>query len=681
MSQVIQIYCLIFLSLMTWSSRIYAGNAAESYMLHPSFPAAIQLVDKADGISIGKNLALVSDSSMNLSPKEIYKLLQQGEFSTQNQAAINYGMPHAAEWAAFFIYNPFPEKRLILLESIFTHTDQVDLYKLSGDEFVLLSSQGDQLPISQRDVISRQPVFALELSPGLHFFLLRQQAENSIQLYLKIWDVELFHQRNALELTAIGLLLGFHLVIAFYNFFLFISFRDRVYLYYVVYVFGNVIYQSCILGFMQYICFHVFGWETIDNRVMISAVDVVIISALLFSSTFLSLRSSLPQAMLWMRICGLISIANLVINIFISTYLGAFICLINSSLAIGILFTSGLVLCMKRYKGAYFFTLAWSFYLTGATGHVFSLMGVFPANELNHWMQLCGGAVEVVLLSLAVGQRMSMIQNRLTKMMTEQKQIEKIVKTAQFLQNISPEDAPSENIEFTYFTQAAENVGGDWLGMITFKQESKVYLCIGDVMGHGLSPALISVIAAGAVRGAVYASPRRPADERERLLAITHAINRALYDKCQEYNCFITFLLLSLDWQTGEVSTINAGHTALLRFGKGKVQKSSYAGSLLGMFQEPQFQPMSFRLEAGECLFLYTDGLIENIGSDGKPIRIREVLRILQEHDEIELAKRTLLDLTESRWGHNPPDDDTTMILLKWQGPSGPKKHLEPLAG
>ncbi|MFW7379590.1 MAG: SpoIIE family protein phosphatase [Oligoflexus sp.] len=642
--------------------------------LPSNFPSPFSLEEKASRHSLTPHLAIISDPEGKLQAREILEKIHLGHFQLESKEAVNFGLDLSVQWVAFLIENPHLKPKDIYLENTFALTDQMDLYQIHPRDIQLLSSQGDQVPISTRDVISRQPVFHLSVSPGYNLYLLRLEAENVLQLNLKVWEKELFHQRNSVELSVIGLLLGFHLVIAFYNFFLFISFREWMYLTYVSYVFANAAYQAANLGYLQLINYQLFSWETLDNRVMIFWVDIVIISAFYFSDSLLSLKKHLPYTKYLMKASIGISVTNLVINIFFSTYFAAITCLINSTFAISILITSGLILCYKRYKTAYYYTFAWGFYLIGATGNVFSLLGILPASEWNQWGQLFGGAIEVVLLSLVVASRMSRVQNQLTKYVAEQNQIEKIVKTAQFLRHRQAQPELSPSLQYTFFTQSANKVGGDWIGMVTHHQENKVYICMGDVMGHGLSPAMISMIAAGASRGAIFDSFRQDIPENQRLPNIGFAVNNALYDKCQDLNTFITMSLISLDWQTGELWVLNAGHTPVLRFGSQQKCVASAPGSLIGMFQEPNFNLKQTKLITGDTIFLYTDGLLENSDQNGKHIRMKEISQILESDLCIESKQNDILLLMNQRWQQHPIEDDITFFILQWLD-DAPEEH------
>ncbi|HET9238995.1 MAG TPA: SpoIIE family protein phosphatase [Oligoflexus sp.] len=627
-------------------------------------PSPLTLREEPRGESLTHFLGILRDIPADWDAARVHDQFLKKTYDIEKGESVNFGLDFSIKWVTFQLTNPFSSDRLVLIENNTTITDRLELFQKTSEGFRLVEAQGEAIPFSTRSIMSRQPAFRVEVPPGTHTYLMRLEAQNVIQLGLKVWDEQAFYRKNTLELMTISLLLGFHLVIALYNFFLFVSVRDRMYLIYVAYVLSNVMYQTTAMGIMQYVNHAFFGWETLDNRVMILSVDAVILTALIFSNLFLSLKNNLPQMTRAMILCGFVSCVNIIINLFISSQTAAVLCLFNSVTAVTLLISSGVYLCWKRYKPAYFFTLAWFFYLTGASANIFSLIGLLPAFEVSNWVQLYGGSFEIVLLSLAVGSRMSHVQTRLTRVLTEQKQIEKVVRSAQFMRRREMESSLPEFLNYAYYTRPAEHIGGDWVGMVNCASEKKIYIYLGDVMGHGLSPALMSVIASGATRGAIHNSLRQAMDEKERMLHIVRSINDALFDRCHEADCFMSLALISLNWETGALTYANAGHTPLLKISGQRVQSFVQPGSLIGMFREPSFRVESIAMQPGESIFLYTDGLTENTSPGGKPLRLRAIHKALQTQGSLEDGYDSLIRLMNSHWNDQPVEDDTTFFML-----------------
>jgi serine phosphatase RsbU (regulator of sigma subunit) len=73
----------------------------------------------------------------------------------------------------------------------------------------------------------------------------------------------------------------------------------------------------------------------------------------------------------------------------------------------------------------------------------------------------------------------------------------------------------------------------------------------------------------------------------------------------------------------------------------------------------------SFTIQAGESIFLYTDGLTENVSPAGKPLRIRAIHKALQTQGSLDDSLDSLIHLLNSHWNEQPVDDDTTFFMLR----------------
>ena len=88
-------------------------------------------------------------------------------------------------------------------------------------------------------------------------------------------------------------------------------------------------------------------------------------------------------------------------------------------------------------------------------------------------------------------------------------------------------------------------------------------------------------------------------------------------------------------------------------------------GVHLGFGAANENKPESFRLENGESLFLYTDGLTENCGPDGKVLKPRKLLKFLSENRQAAGLKSKLLEHAQLIWQDHKANDDCTFLLIK----------------
>ncbi|HUK76836.1 MAG TPA: chemotaxis protein CheB [Thermoleophilia bacterium] len=147
---------------------------------------------------------------------------------------------------------------------------------------------------------------------------------------------------------------------------------------------------------------------------------------------------------------------------------------------------------------------------------------------------------------------------------------------------------------------SAERVGGDFFDLFALDDHT-IALFIADVSGKGVRAAGFTETVRSAVRALAYIEPA-PA-------YILEHVNESLMRQGPE-GLFATAALFVLDSTTGAVSYSSAGHPPAVVCGSGCVPLPTDAGVPLGTFRAAYSQ-QTFRLEGGEVLLAFTDGITE----------------------------------------------------------------------
>lgn len=209
-----------------------------------------------------------------------------------------------------------------------------------------------------------------------------------------------------------GMYFGVMLVVFFYNLFVFISIKDKSYLYYIFYVLAVALVQLNVTGIgFKYIWPNYPSFER--NAVFIFP-SLTALTSIFFVHNFLNIKLYAPKA----RIFFVVVILGYLITIFISTinkYVGYE--LINANalpLALFMLGVAAYIYKKHKYRPAVFFLIAWTTFLTSIIVFVLKDYGIFPYNNLTVYSILLGSGLEVVLLSFALADKINILeaQNR-----------------------------------------------------------------------------------------------------------------------------------------------------------------------------------------------------------------------------------------------------------------------------
>lgn len=254
-------------------------------------------------------------------------------------------------------------------------------------------------------------------SQGFSFLLPPLLQQNDV-LYLKLRPNEVFItkisikkeyellEKYALRDIIFGIYTGIMLIMFVYNLFLFIVVRDRSYIFYVFYILFTWLAQISIQGYgLRYI------W---DANSFMNQNSVVLYSLLglafacLFTISFLNTKlfSPFSHRLFKVYLC-LVALALGVLFIIGSTstfILMQILTLVGAGIA---MYASYYVYFKKHFKPAGFYLLAWSILLVGAILFVLKDYGVIPYNTLTTYLLQLSSAIEVMLLSFALADKIN----------------------------------------------------------------------------------------------------------------------------------------------------------------------------------------------------------------------------------------------------------------------------------
>lgn len=267
----------------------------------------------------------------------------------------------------------------------------------------------EQTPIAYRDIISQFFVYRLPpLQKGDTLQLaLMVQGELPITIPLELSTQKTFLAQNSLTNIVLAIYLGLMLSIFLYNFFVYISVKDRNYLYYVLYVAFITIAQ---LGLSGFLIRYVLPNALYNTDLIVIGSVVSGISAIKFASKFIQLNKFAP-----LLNKGLILFYVGYIVVFISYYLNlhnlAFrlLDLLGVAVSVYALWFS-IKVSLKGYRPAKFFLIAWSFFIAGLIIFILKSYGVLAGNVFTNAGLQWGSAVEALLLSFALADRINILK-------------------------------------------------------------------------------------------------------------------------------------------------------------------------------------------------------------------------------------------------------------------------------
>lgn len=392
------------LSCIGWASSLLLLQAANAEQVIVDIPADFQ------ARSLGSEIDVLEDPSHTLTIAQVSGRDYENAFHPQRGSA-NLGYTDSAYWLRIRLKQPVAVDRTVLLEIEYPHLDHVSLFLPApgaGEGFTEKRT-GDSTAFSSRDINHRHFVFKVPLDgTEVRTVYVRLASGGTVTYPVTLWSPEAFHDAHSVELLILGVFYGMLVAMAFYNLFLFLTVRDRVYLYYVAFIasVGMLMFSLDGLGY-QFIWT---GQPAIVNWTNATLTCLTLIFVQLFAHEFLSLPKTAPGMGRLMRV--LIYLAP---TAFVLTAFGGYGVAMRTMLQLGLISLVMTVACAVMswragYRPARFFLIAFGIEIPAAGMLMLSSIGMLPTNFLTvHGLQI-GIGVDVLLLSIALADRINALK-------------------------------------------------------------------------------------------------------------------------------------------------------------------------------------------------------------------------------------------------------------------------------
>lgn len=234
-------------------------------------------------------------------------------------------------------------------------------------------------------------------------------------------------------------------------------------------------------------------------------------------------------------------------------------------------------------------------------------------------------------------------------------------------QLILPKTAELEavkELEISGFMEPAEEVGGDYYDVLC--HEGVVTIGIGDVTGHGLESGLLMVMTQTAVRTLKEIREIDPT-------IFLDTLNRTIYKNIKRMNTYKNLTLAVLNYANGIFSLSGQHEEAIVIREGGDIERIDTIdlGFPIGLDRAiaEYVHSTTVKLNPGEVLALYTDGITESVNLAGEYYGLDRLCNVLSNNWQrsAEAIKQTVIDDVRNHIGSQKVYDDITLVVLKQQ--------------
>jgi serine phosphatase RsbU (regulator of sigma subunit) len=640
--------------------------------------ADIQLSDRINNLSLRTfSYAHVPEEQKieTLTPD----ILQGLSFTGANKTLPNFGYSRGQIIARFSVSNQSRKHQWILRLGN-PHLKKIIFYEEKGNQLEEKFRTGIDDPFISRPVQFRDFWLPLNVEPQSQqtFYVVTQSGQwLSLVPSLSTPEVAQDIQNREWAFQLLGL--GGIVFILLYNIFVYYVTRERVYLFYVLASIAvNILAIPGSAGLLVYI--FPYSPVLVQDLWFASAIGWIALTSLFARSFLLKNTDAVIEKRVLTYAAGLSAVLAPLPFIFGPTHhLAILFNLISGIFQFVILTIAWRSAFLRKYTPAVVFLCAWGVPIIAAIVFFAGTQGFYPVTDSILHVLTFSSVWEVVCMATALGYRIVDLQKEKEKtqaQLLEKAMLEGELQAARAVQEqLLPLPEKIDGLEYWAFFQPADTAGGDWYGYIHQREQNRITFYIGDITGHGITSAVLT----GVVCGAVYSAETRSrqlehiSPPLRQLQLAAEALDTILHQTAGRTGRLMSMCFLSIDLRSGDACALNAGHTwpILARDENGSIrcEKIPGGGSLLGSGNH-SFGVHEFKLNSGDTLLLYTDGLVENEGQNGETLNFRKLRNLLSTPLSLSEQMGNLEQTVRNLWSGQKLSDDVTFLGIRFSGQS-----------
>ncbi len=365
-------------------------------------------IGNADRYELSRQFDYFLDSSASLKLDDVLKPDTQTNFQAMppGRGPNNFGSTGAALWLRLTLQAETNAPERWLMDIAYPPLDRIDLYTSNATGGYDHRTGGDSLPFSERVVVHHSHVKPIDLGPGNKTMVyLRVATEGTLVVPVILWQPAALWKSDQLTYSIFSLYFGMLLGLIAYNLLLFFSVKDRLFLIYVMFAGVVGLSQAANSGLgAQFLWPNQTWWNSNSINVLHAAGGGL---GLAFTRNFLTTRLTLPRLDRLMGIQVMLWVVAVVLSLTVPYRVASWV--VTAMVAAGVvtIVVTAATSLRCRHPGAKYFALAWGALLFGVVTLTLHNTGLLPSNVVTSNALLIGSALEMVLLSFALADRIN----------------------------------------------------------------------------------------------------------------------------------------------------------------------------------------------------------------------------------------------------------------------------------
>ncbi|MDX1804263.1 MAG: sensor histidine kinase [Alcanivorax sp.] len=360
----------------------------------------VQLQHHESGIRIGEHLDVLVDPESNWTLDQVRNQFAS-RFHASDKDELNFGFTDSTIWLRFTLDASKVAGESWFLVERYPILDHLTLFAPDGQGGFIIHDVGDTKPFSQRPMKHRAFVFDLDTRlKGPQQYFLRVRGKGALNLMPMLYTAKGLVEYTYVEELLVGLFYGALVIMMIYNVMLLLALRDRVYLYFVLFLAGIIFFNLNVNGLgLQYL------WPNTPRLDEYFWLGSYLCSASLamYSRRFLQLAERFP------RYDGLLKkFLVLLGGSFLTEWLlpppwSYHLSMLMTLITVVLFSWLGWTVWRQGFRVARLYVLGWSVFLGLVLIFALGNLGLLPYNTVISYLPHAGALWVVMMLSLALG--------------------------------------------------------------------------------------------------------------------------------------------------------------------------------------------------------------------------------------------------------------------------------------
>lgn len=315
------------------------------------------------------------------------------------------GFSQSQVWIRLQVNNTEINTENLILEIAYPLLDDVTFYALKPNGSIRTFETGDSKPFYPRDIDHPNMLLRFQLHAGENINIYaRIKTNGSLILPVKVWQEHQFFEFAAQEQQFHFFYYGSLCAMIFINLAIFLTLREKLYLFYALSTTGYILFFITSRGFGQQL--FLTDFPAIHNQLLLTSMPFLALFSLLFAREFLHTKILSPKLDMAIRCMIYFEYFNLIASVVLDYNSAVKLSAATAVVLFIILFLAGPICWRAKSRAGAFFTLAWLPLTIGFMATAGRTSGILQNNFFTEYAMQLGSGLEAFILTLALAYRL-----------------------------------------------------------------------------------------------------------------------------------------------------------------------------------------------------------------------------------------------------------------------------------